>query len=103
DERAKRTQEKTRENPVAEPHEIPVAEAQVSKTDILSLIQLQEREAIRLLLNYAEADYEEQKLSEFMLTELDEVEFSNPVFGEIYNVFKKGAERNEVIDTLYFM
>jgi DNA primase len=102
-ERNKKSQEKIQQHEVPEPLETLANETQASKTDIASLIQLQEREAIRLLLNYAESSYEEQRLSEFMLTELDEVEFLNPVFSEIYNTFKKGAEENHVIDTLYFM
>jgi DNA primase len=102
-EKSKRTQEKARGNDIPEPLAEAFQDQQISKTDIGSLIQLQEREAIRLLLNYAESNYEEQRLIDFMLTELDEVEFTNPVFNEIYNTFKKGAERNQVVDTLYFM
>jgi DNA primase len=102
-ERNKKTQEKVHQPQAAESFEAVAPEAQVSKTDIQSLIQLQEREAIRLLLNYAENSYEEQRLIDFMLTELDEVEFTNPVFAEIYDTFKKGAADNRVVDTLYFM
>jgi DNA primase len=38
-----------------------------------------------------------------MLTELEDVEFTNPVLKQIYAEFKQGAERGEVIDTLYLM
>jgi DNA primase len=83
---------------------VPVADiTEVSKTDIGSLIQRQEREAIRLLLNYAESNYEEQRLIDFMLTELEDVEFTNPVYNEIYHMFKSGAERGEVVNIMYFM
>jgi DNA primase len=100
--RDKKTQEKAR-NEVKESVE-PVADiAEISKTDILNLVQMQEREAIRLLLNYAESSYEDQRLIDFMLTELDDMEFTNPVFNEIYQMFRDGAERNEAVDTLYFM
>jgi DNA primase len=102
-ERNKKTQERVQQNNVPEPLESLAQETQVSRTDIVSLVQLQEREAIRLLLNYAESSYEEHRVLDFMMTELEEVEFSDPVLSEIYGIFRKGAEQNKVIDTLYFM
>jgi DNA primase len=54
-------------------------------------------------LNYAESQYEDQRLVDFLLTELEDVEFSNPVFKEIYNMFKNGIDRSEAVDTFYFM
>jgi DNA primase len=103
-ERNKKTQEKVRESDTREPApDIAPKEAQISKTDVASLIQLQEREAIRLLLNYADSEYEEQRLSEFMLTELEDVEFSHPVLSEIYQLFKKGASEKVTVDTMYLM
>jgi DNA primase len=102
-ERDKKTQEKVQLHDVKTSAD-PVADIlPQSRTDINSLIQMQEREAIRLLLNYAESSYEDQRLIDFMLTELDEVQFSNPVFKEIYDTFRSGAQRNQVVDTLYFM
>jgi DNA primase len=38
-----------------------------------------------------------------MLTELEDVEFTDPVYKEIYETFKTGAARGEAVDTLYFM
>jgi len=58
---------------------------------------------MRLLLNYAESHYDDQRLVDFMLTELEDVEFTDPVYKEIYDAFKQGAGRGEVLDTLYFM
>jgi DNA primase len=82
---------------------IPTFEDTPSKLDAASMVTVQERESIRLLLNYAESHYEDQRLLDFMLTELDDVEFTNPVLKQIYDEFKQGAERGEVIDTLYLM
>lgn len=91
----------------ARPEEKSVADiipdAPVTRTDITSIIQLQEKETIRLLLNYAESEYEEQRLMDFMLTELEDVEFTDPVLKEIYTMFREAADRKEVVDTLYFM
>jgi DNA primase len=102
-ERDKKVQEKTRQAPKEAVADILPDSPQVAKTDIVSMIQLQERETIRLLLNYAESQYEEQKLMDFMLTELEDVEFTNPIFKEIYTMFRGAAEKQEVVDTMYFM
>lgn len=85
------------------PPVLPVESQPVSQTDVATMVQVQERETIRLLLNYADSPYEEQRLLDFMMTELEDVEFTNPVYKEIYTIFKEGAERKEVVDTLYFM
>lgn len=101
-ERDKKIQERSRDKSREPVEPIPDL-SEVSKTDINSMVQLQEREAIRLLLNYAESQYEEQRLMDFMLNELEDVEFSNPVYREIYTMFREAADRNQTIDTLYFM
>jgi len=103
-ERKKRDQERVRDD-VKEPPaaEFSVEVAQQSSIDTASMVQKQEREAIRLLLNYAESHYDDTRLVDFMLAELEDVEFSNEVFKQIYDEFRKGAERGEVVDTLYFM
>ncbi len=101
-ERQKRQQEKIKEE-IKEPN-VPVEDfTSIHKTDTSAMVQMQERETIRLLLNYAESAYEEHRLVDFLLSELDEVEFTNPVYNEIYSAFRSGAERGEVVDTFYFM
>jgi DNA primase len=101
-ERRKKDQERPRgdaENQVVI-QEVPI---QPSKLDMTGIVQMQERESIRLLLNYAENNYEEKRLIDFMITELEDVEFTSPVYKEIYQQFRLGLERGEVLDTLYFM
>jgi DNA primase len=85
--------------------EVPLVEeiSHSTKTDINTIVRLQEKESMRLLLNYAESHYDDQRLVDFMLTELEDVEFIDPVYKEIYDAFKTGAERGEVVDTFYFM
>jgi DNA primase len=77
--------------------------SQSTKTDIDTIVRLQEKESMRLLLNYAESHYDDQRLLDFMLTELEDVEFAHPVYKEIYEAYKAGAARGEVLDTFYFM
>ena len=101
-ERKKKEQDRSREE-IKEPTETLEDISPVTKTDMASIVQRQERESMRLLLNYAESHYDDQRLVDFMLTELEDVEFTSPVYKEIYNGFKEGAEEGKVIDTLYFM
>jgi DNA primase len=103
-ERNKKTQDRVKDNELKEPVPDVLPDSQQSSgTDTMALVQRQEREAIRLLLNYAESTYEEQRVADFMLTELDEVEFTDPVLNEIYQAFKRGAAESTTVDTLYFM
>lgn len=66
-------------------------------------IMAQERETIRLLLNYAESNYEDQRLIDFFLSELEEVEFTNPVLKEIFDAFRQNVDKGLVPDSFYFM
>ena len=105
-ERQKDQQEKTRGN--NRDNRAPVADilpdvATGSKLDTSGMVQVQERETIRLLLNYAESAYDDKRLIDFMMAELEDVEFVNPVYKEIYLAIRQGAEQGEVRDPLYFM
>lgn len=101
-ERDKSKQERLREE-LKEPVENVVDVAAPPKTDVASMVQAQERETVRLLLNYAESQYEDQRLKDFILTELEDVEFSDPIYREIYQMFRKGAAHRESPDIYYFM
>jgi len=74
-----------------------------SKIDVDSMVQHQEKETIRLLLNYADESLEDQKLSDFLFHELEDVVFTNPVFGEIYRGLKAGWEKGETRNSHYFL
>ncbi len=74
-----------------------------SKIDVESMVQYQERETIRLLLNYADRNLEDQKLSDFLFHELEDVTFVNPLFGEIFQNLKSGWENGQPRDSHYFL
>ena len=74
-----------------------------TKLDVQSMVQLQERETIRLLLNYANKSLTENKLSDFIMQELDDVTFTNPVYREIYEEFKSGAVKGALPDSNFFL
>ena len=73
------------------------------KVDAQSVVYYQERETIRLLLNYADKNLETQKVADFLLHELEDVEFSNPLLKEIYGAFKAGLGKGKSITTDFFL
>lgn len=103
-ERKKREKERLREQEDMPVHVDPVEEPGTpSKVDAATMVHYQEKETIRLLLNYSEQQLDEQQLSGFLLHELDDVEFSNPVFGQIYGDYRKGAQEGAIPDIKYFI
>ncbi|HEY5916033.1 MAG TPA: DNA primase [Chryseolinea sp.] len=101
--RRKKAEDQSREERKKGESTALIEEVSHSKTDINAIVRLQEKESMRLLLNYAESTYDDQRLLDFMLTELEDVEFTDPVYKEIYEAFKSGAARGQALDTLYFM
>lgn len=73
------------------------------KIDAQGMVELQERETIRLLLNYAEKEVDENTLSDFFLRELDDVTLTNPVYHQIYEDFKNGVSKGEIPNSHYFI
>ncbi len=101
-ERRKNEKEAIREQQEA-PLPIEDIEASPTKVDVQGMVFYQERETIRLLLNYSDQKLEEQNLSDFLLHELEDVEFTHPVFKEIYEAFKSGLAKGQTIDNQYFL
>lgn len=99
-ERKKLQQEQPKEEIIVE---FPVESAEPTRLDVAGMVQMQERETIRLLLNYSESAVEEQKLIHYMLQEMDDVAFTNPVFSEIFETFKRMAQAGQEVDELYFL
>ncbi len=103
-ERRKRDRDKLKE-----PDDLPVSVepvqevATATRIDAQSMVQYQERETIRLLLNYADKALENQKLEEFIVHELEDVEFSNPVYRQIYETWRDGVTRGENMNTAFFL
>lgn len=104
-ERRKQQNEKLREQPADSSLDpLPVEDvAGTIRVDTASMLQYQERETIRLLLNYADKEVKDQPLTEFMLHELADVQFSNTVYQQIYNHFKQAEQSSAVTNTDYFL
>jgi DNA primase len=102
-ERRKSDKDKPREQHPEELIPVVPEEIEPTKLDVQGMVQLQERETIRLLLNYADKSVEEHKLTEFIMQELDDVTFTNPVYKQIYEAFKNGAILGNIPDSNSFL
>jgi DNA primase len=102
-ERRKNEKENTRAQSI-EGTAIPIEDFEtVVKVDPQSLVYYQERETIRLLLNYADQSLEDSKLADFLIHELEDVEFTNEVFKSIYQKFREAASKQQQIKSDYFL
>jgi len=67
-------------------------------------IKLQEREGIRLLINYGHDELEKDfKAYDYFLGELDEIEFVTPVYREILEIYKEQLAGGNMIDMKFLM
>jgi DNA primase len=65
---------------------------------------LQEKESIRLLINYGLNKIEEEHhLYEFLLKELEDVEFQTPIYNRILGIFRENLKDGHVVDADYFI
>ncbi len=71
--------------------------------DVKDMVYYQERETIRLLLNYSNSPLDDQNLVDFLLHELEDVEFTNPVFREVYQHYHDQLEKGKVPNSQYLI
>ena len=71
--------------------------------DSKDMVYYQERETIRLLLNYSNSALEDQKLADFLLHELEDVEFIDLVFREVYQHFQESLKKGKIPDSQYLI
>src|SRR5688572_9158601 len=76
----------------------------IFKLDTQRMEQIQEKEMVRLLLNYADSEFEEDiDLVSYFISEFEDLEFSNVTYAKIYQEFYNAKARAELIDSAYFM
>lgn len=64
----------------------------------------QEQESVRLLLCYANYPITEDKVfAQYLLQEIQEINFETPVFNEILQIFKHHLQEGTLIDSRYFL
>lgn len=82
----------------------PDIEPVPDKGQTVSPEELQEREMVRLLLNYADSELEEDMdLLTFFISEFEDIEFLNESYAYIYNTFLNGRNEGKLIDSTYFL
>lgn len=74
-----------------------------TRIDARTRVLFQERECIRLLLNYADVKLEEEALSVFLLNELNDVLFVDENYKKIFDEFLHASEKSVHIDSKYFI
>jgi len=103
----RRKQNQADEPAIAPVPSVEAAEPPALRHDAAAIQQLQERETIRLLLNYAERCYEDEggthKVRDMLLHETEDLQFSHPVYREIIELYRKAAASNEVLDSFYLL
>lgn len=83
-------------------------EEQEEELDVLKIIEIQEKESIRVLLTYGKVEIPGQdetnmQLARYFLEEADEINFSNPTYNRILDVFKSKLAEGEIVDSSYFI
>lgn len=77
---------------------------EVKTEDTASPVTLQEMEIIRLLLNYSSFKVdEESQLAEYLLREIDDIEFEHEIYAKILTVFKDELAKGNTIDSKHFI
>jgi DNA primase len=95
---------KDRVSEVGTLEEIANEVSSVHKLDTKQMEQIQEREMIRLLLNYADSELEEDiDLVSYFISEFEDLEFLNSNYAEIYSEFYEAKRRGDLIDSAYFL
>ncbi len=86
--------------PVAQPYQSKSKERIYDR----EVVKLQERESIRLLINYGMNKIENKyHLYDFLLKELEDIQFTTPVYGEIFELFKQELAGGKVIDADFLL
>jgi DNA primase len=80
----------------------------IDKLDIGKIIEYQERESIRVLVNYGKSkiqtrEMQDQNLIDYFLNEADEIQFTNETYRRIVDVFREKLNQGEVIDGEYLL
>ena len=91
-----------------EPENIVTEDEVLDKTDIGKIIELQEKESIRLLVNYGSRKIQTRELSDeyqisYFLNEADEIQFTNATYRKIVDTFRDKMREGEVIDLEYLL
>lgn len=90
------------------PQEVLAAQPDVEELHILKVIELQEKESIRVLVNYGKSTIKnqemvDQELLTYFISEVEEIQFTNPVYKEILDTFRSKLDEGVLIDGDYLL
>ncbi|GAB3220454.1 DNA primase [Algoriphagus aestuariicola] len=76
-----------------------------SQTSVEDTLRLQEKETIRLLLNYGwqKLDHEELHLCEYLLSETGDIQFHTPIYQKILDIYRECLAKGEIPNTDFFV
>ncbi len=85
-------------DPEPESFVMPIEDEQVENLDINRIIIHQEKESIRVLLNYGQekiypSEEESKTLLDYFLTEAEEIHFIHPVYNKMLSIMKENFEK----------
>lgn len=68
-------------------------------------LRIQEKETIRLLLNYGwqKLDHEELHLCQYLMTETAEIEFQTPIYQKILRIYRDSLAKGQIPETDFFV
>ncbi len=82
---------------------VQVDEEQTALAEVDALMW-QEKESVRILLTYGINEVEDDvKLSQYMLQELEEINFNTPIYSEILTTIKEHLKKGVWVDASYFL
>ena len=90
-------------DPIPLPEPPPELEQMLDQLDIGKIIELQERESVRVLVNYGKnkiqtRELQDQYLIDYFLNEAEEIQFSNQTYRKIIDFFREKLQQGEIID-----
>lgn len=85
-----------------------LAKEEVDKPSLSTFIELQERESVRMLLNYGAElikleDETNQHLIDYFIAECDDLEFETPIYKKIVELFKSRLLDGFIVDSKFLM
>ena len=105
---AKQKSDKRGQRVVEQAEVILTEESELEEIDIPKIIEYQEKESIRVLVNYGKEqihnhDLQKVYLTKYFLQEIDEVQFTNPIYSRILEIFKSRLSVGEIVDSEYLL
>ncbi|MBV6646707.1 MAG: DNA primase [Cyclobacteriaceae bacterium] len=87
---------------------LPIEDEQVESLDIGNIIAVQEKESIRVLINYGKEsiqnhEFNDEYLVNYFLNEAEEIQFTHSVYNKILEIIKSKAREGIIVDAKYLL